>query len=37
MVAEPLPYCTTASTAEMARPGGADEPCDDGTSKKGGL
>jgi len=28
---EPLPFCTTAPNAEMARSGDADEPCDDGT------
>ena len=30
----PLPACTKAPTAEMARPGDADEPCDDGTGPK---
>ena len=31
---EPLPYCTTAATAEMARSADADEPCDDGTGRR---
>jgi len=30
----PLPACTKAPGAETARPGDADEPCDDGTSPK---
>ena len=28
---EPLPFCTTAPQAEMARNYDADEPCDPGT------
>jgi hypothetical protein len=31
---EPLPFCTTAPNAEMARNNAADEPCDDGTLSK---
>ena len=31
---EPLPFCTTAPHAEMARNYDADEPCDDGTIPK---
>ncbi len=34
MTAEPLPYCTTVPNSEMARPGNADGPCDDGTLSK---
>jgi hypothetical protein len=28
-----IPACTIAQTAEMARPGNSDEPCDEGTGK----
>ena len=31
---EPLPYCTSAPNAEMARNEDADEPCDDGTGHR---
>jgi hypothetical protein len=34
MKAEPLPGCTMTETAEQARSGRADEPCDDGTGAK---
>lgn len=31
---EPLPFCTTAPNAEMARNNNEDLPCDDGTQTK---
>jgi hypothetical protein len=31
---EPLPFCTGPESAETARAGNADEPCDDGTAAK---
>lgn len=31
---EPLPFCTTAPNAEMARNGDPDEPCDNGTQPR---
>jgi hypothetical protein len=31
---EPLPFCTTAPNAEMARNDNEDLPCDDGTQAK---
>lgn len=31
---EPLAGCTTTETAEQARSGRSDEPCDDGTGAK---
>jgi len=30
----PLPYCTSAPNAEMARNEDAGEPCDDGTGRR---
>jgi hypothetical protein len=30
----PLPFCTTAPQAEMARNSDADEPCDNGTQPR---
>jgi hypothetical protein len=34
MESAPLPYCTTAPNAEMARGARAEEPCDDATGPK---
>jgi hypothetical protein len=34
MKAEPLPGCVMTDTAEQARSGRVDEPCDDGTGAK---
>lgn len=31
---EPLPFCTTAPSAEHARAVNEDEPCDDATAKE---
>ncbi len=33
MTLQALPVCTIAPSAEMARPGNPDGPCDDGTGK----